>query len=143
MSVAIAPDSLVTLHYRIALGDGTEIISTFESTPATLKLGCGELAPSLERCLADVGVGERHVFLLEPQQAFGPHRPELVGRVPRADLPEKLVLEEMAMIEFSAPGGATVAGLVRAIEDDAVLMDFNHPLAGKDVRFEVEVIGVL
>jgi FKBP-type peptidyl-prolyl cis-trans isomerase SlpA len=140
-------DSLVTLHYRVATGDDTEVIATFGSTPATLQLGSGELAPPLEACLEDLPVGEHHVFLLEPAQAFGPHNPDLVKRLPKSDLPNGGAdISPLTLVEFAAPsefGGAKFAGLVREIDDTAALIDFNHPLAGKSIRFEVEVIGIL
>ncbi|MBI3525656.1 MAG: FKBP-type peptidyl-prolyl cis-trans isomerase [Betaproteobacteria bacterium] len=143
MTERVLPDSLVTLNYRIATEDDHELIGTFASTPATLQLGSGELAPALESCLEGLPVGERHVFLLEPQQAFGAHDPELMKRIPRAELPPDSTIEVRALMEFSAPGGAKFAGLVREMDEQTVLIDFNHPLAGKAIRFEVEVIGIL
>jgi FKBP-type peptidyl-prolyl cis-trans isomerase SlpA len=143
----IKRDSLVTLHYRIATADDTEVISTFGTTPATLQLGSGELVPTLEAFLEGLPVGERHVFLLEPAQAFGAHNPELVKRMPRSDLPQGGTdIDLFALIEFEAPselGGAKFAGLVRELDEASALIDFNHPLAGKSIRFEVEVIGIL
>lgn len=143
MTTIVQPDSLVTLHYRLALEDDTELLNTFGATPATLQLGSGELVPTLERCLTGVAVGERHVFLLEPEQAFGAHNPKLVERFARTDLPPGAELQEMALIEFTAPDGSAYAGLVRELTEESALVDFNHPLAGKAVRFEVEVVGVL
>ena len=143
MTNIVRPDSLVTLHYRIGLGNDTELISTFDATPATLQLGCGELAPTLERCLSGLPVGERHVFLLEPDQAFGRHNPNLVDRIKRSALPADAELEVLAVIEFAAPDGSKYAGLVRELTDENAVIDFNHPLAGKAIRFEVEVVGVL
>jgi FKBP-type peptidyl-prolyl cis-trans isomerase SlpA len=143
MPDTVRPDSLVTLHYRIALADDTELLSTFSTTPATLKLGAGELAGSLERCLVGLPVGERHVFLLEAEQAFGVYHAALVQRMPRTSFPQGSELEIMHMVEFAAPDGTTHAGLVRELSEEYVLIDFNHPLAGKAIRFEVEVIGIL
>jgi FKBP-type peptidyl-prolyl cis-trans isomerase SlpA len=143
MTTIVQPDSLVTLHYRLALEDDTELLNTFGATPATLQLGSGELVPTLERCLTGVTVGERHVFLLEPEQAFGPHNPKLVERFAHTDLPPGAELQELALIEFTAPDGSAYAGLVRELTEDGALIDFNHPLAGKAVRFEVEVVGIL
>ena len=143
MIQTVKPDSLLTLHYRIALADDTELLSTFHATPATLQLGGGELAPTLERCLTGLPVGERHVFLLEPEQAFGAYDPGLMERRARANLPGEGELAENAMIEFEAPGGAKYAGVVRELDDESALIDFNHPLAGKAIRFEVEVIGIM
>ncbi len=144
MTELVRLDSLITLHYRIATADDTEIVSTFGSTPATLQLGSGELAPPLEACLEDLPVGERHVFLLEPSQAFGPHNPELLKRLSKRELPNGGAdIGPLTLVEFAAPNGAKFAGLVREIDERAALVDFNHPLAGKSIRFEVEVIGVL
>ncbi|MEW6164070.1 MAG: FKBP-type peptidyl-prolyl cis-trans isomerase [Pseudomonadota bacterium] len=147
MSERVKPDSLVTLHYRVATADDTEVVATFGATPATLQLGSGELSPSLEACLDGLPVGERHVFLLEPAQAFGPHNPDLLKRMPRNELPEAGTnLTLFDMVEFAVPselGGAKFTGLVRELDETSVLMDFNHPLAGKSIRFEVEVIGIL
>ncbi|MBK8336096.1 MAG: FKBP-type peptidyl-prolyl cis-trans isomerase [Sterolibacteriaceae bacterium] len=143
MTQIVQPDSLVTLHYRMALADDEELMTTFGGSPATLKLGSGELAPALERCLAGLPVGERRVFELDAGQAFGAHNPQLLERVPLSAFPADVLPAEMSMIEFSGPDGAKYAGLVRQVRDGAAMVDFNHPLAGKAIRFEVEVIGVL
>ena len=143
MSTVVQANSLLTLHYRLALADDTELVSTFGAKPATLQLGSGELAPVLERCLIDLPVGERTVFLLEPEQAFGPHNPQLMQRFARGELPDAGELREMALIEFKTPNGATYTGLVRELTEEGALIDFNHPLAGKAIRVEVDEIGVL
>ncbi|MCM2308202.1 MAG: FKBP-type peptidyl-prolyl cis-trans isomerase [Sulfuritalea sp.] len=143
MTETVRAGNLITLHYRVATGDDTELVSTFDSTPATLQLGSGELAPPLEHCLIGIPVGERHVFLLEPDQAFGPHNPQLTQRMARSALPPNASPELHGLIEFAAPNGDKFTGIVRELDDAAVLVDFNHPLAGKPVRFEVEIIGIL
>jgi len=138
----VQPNSLITLNYCIATPDGQPLINTFTGTPATLQLGAGELAPSLERLLAGVEVGKRQVFLLEPDQAFGAHNPALVEKVKREHMPDEDI-EPMSIMEFTAPDGSRYAGLVREIDAQMAVIDFNHPLAGKSIRFEVEVIGIL
>jgi len=143
MTSVVQADSLLTLHYRLALADDNELVSTFGGKPATLQLGSGELAPVLEHCLIDLPVGERTVFLLEPEQAFGPHNPQLMQRFALNELPNPGELREMSLIEFKAPNGASYTGLVRELTAEDALIDFNHPLAGKAIRFEVDVIGVL
>ncbi|HSH08318.1 MAG TPA: FKBP-type peptidyl-prolyl cis-trans isomerase [Burkholderiales bacterium] len=137
---------LVTLHYRIALADGTEVLSTFGGTPATLALGSGELAPGLERCLEAMlaqGPGARRVFQLEPEEAFGEHRAALVQTMPRSAFDASIALEAGAAVEFSSPDGARHVGLVRSLDARNVEVDFNHPLAGRRVRFEAELIALL
>ncbi|MDI6745734.1 MAG: FKBP-type peptidyl-prolyl cis-trans isomerase [Rhodocyclaceae bacterium] len=144
MTDRILPDSLVTLHYRVATADDIEIVATFGTTPATLKLGSGELAPPLEACLTDLPVGARREFVLEPAQAFGAHNPDLVKRLLVSELPDGGAdIVPSTVVEFTAPGGGKFAGVVRERDDTTALIDFNHPLAGKPLRFEVEVIGIL
>ena len=143
MTETVRAGNLITLHYRVATGDDTELVSTFDSTPATLQLGSGELAPPLEHCLIGIKVGERHVFLLEADQAFGSHNPQLMQRLARSTLPPDASPELHGLIKFDAPNGDKFTGIVRELDDAAVLVDFNHPLAGKPVRFEVEIIGIL
>lgn len=143
MSDTVTENSLLTLHYRLAAADDTEFVSTFGARPATLQLGSGELAPVLERHLVGLPVGQRTVFLLEPEQAFGPHNPQLMQCFPRSELPAAGELREMMLIEFKTPDGAAYTGLVRELTETDALIDFNHPLAGKAIRFEVDVIGVL
>lgn len=142
MTQTVQPDSLVTLHYRIALENGQPLISTFEGTPATLQLGNGELLPNLERLLAGLESGTRQQFTLAPEEAFGPHNPDLVERVRREHMPDEEI-EALSIMEFTAPDGSRYSGLVREIDATSALIDFNHPLAGKTIRFEVEVIGIM
>ena len=143
MSDTVQPDSYIALHYRVANSDDVELVSTFGTGPATMQLGTGELAPPLEQCLIGITPGERHVFLLEPHQAFGAHNPQLVQRVSIGDLPPNSTPDLHSMIEFSSPTGDKFTGMVRELDSETVLVDFNHPLAGKSIRFEVEVLGIM
>lgn len=151
MSNAIAPvvteSAYLTLHYRLAAMDGTDIVSTFQDGPATLQLGTGQLSPSLEACLMGLPEGTHKTFELQPDQAFGPRNPDLVQWVSRTTLDEnskkgqEYVIGDL--VEFAAPSGGRFAGILRALDADSALFDFNHPLAGQSVRFEVKIIGIL
>jgi len=151
MSVLPAPvvteSSYLTLHYRLAAADGNDLVSTFHESPATLQMGTGQLAPFLEACLLGLPEGAQQVFELAPEQAFGPRNPELLQRVSHATLEEHSepgqTYEVGDLVEFNAPGGGRFAGVLRAIDDDGGLFDFNHPLAGQALRFEVRIIGIL
>jgi FKBP-type peptidyl-prolyl cis-trans isomerase SlpA len=151
MSNALAPvvtaAAYLTLHYRLASIDGADIVSTFQDNPATLQLGTGQLAPFLEACLIGLPEGVHKVFDLAPEQAFGPRNPDLIQRISRATLKENSQLgEEYSigdLVEFAAPGGGRFAGVLREIDADSALFDFNHPLAGQPVKFEVKIIGIL
>lgn len=143
MTERVTPVSLVTLHYRIASADNVEMVSTFATGPATLQLGSGELASTLESCLEGLEVGAHKTFLLQPEQAFGAHNPQMVSRVPRDALPPQAEPRLYDMIELPAADGSKYAGQVLELDEKFALMDFNHPLAGKPIQFEVKIVGVL
>lgn len=144
----VRPDSYLTLHYRVSLADGGEdVVSTFGGNPATLQLGVGQMAEPLERCLLGLAEGARADFELEPAQAFGPRNPDLVQKVSRQMLDANSEADPDYrpgdLVEFPAPDGSRFAGVLKEINGQWALFDFNHPMAGKRVRMEVEIIGVL
>jgi FKBP-type peptidyl-prolyl cis-trans isomerase SlpA len=143
MTEYVQSDSLITLNYRVASTDGEEWVSTFGFSPAVLQLGCGELAPPFEACLIGQTVGTRCDSVLTPEATFGPRQAALIRRVSRASLPANAEMEINARAELTSPGGQTLSGIIREMDSETVLIDFNHPLAGKFIRFEAEIIGVL
>lgn len=143
MSELVKADSLVTLNYRLSNTEDVEFLSTFHAAPTAIQLGNDELAPALERCLIGMAVGERKTFSLPPNEAFGAHQPHMIQDVPRARLPVTQKLEPHTLLEYDGPNGARFTGLILALSDDTVRIDFNHPLAGKTVRFEAEIIGII
>jgi FKBP-type peptidyl-prolyl cis-trans isomerase SlpA len=144
----IQPGSFLTLHYRLTGPDGTEVVNTFGGKPATLSLGAGQLAPALEERLIGLADGAHERFDLPPGAAFGAHNPGLLQRVKLSLLHElgdpDACYAPGDVVQFPTPdGAATYAGMVRETGDGWLLFDFNHPLAGQAVRFEVRVLGVL
>ncbi len=143
----VQPDSFLTLHYRIALEDGTDVVSTFEDKPATLLLGQGQLAPTLEQALFGMAEGQRMTYRLTPELAFGPRNPDLLQQVSLALLRDNSSYEESYepgdLVEFNAPGGGKYAGVLKELGATSALFDFNHPLAGQTILFEVQLIGVM
>ncbi len=144
----IQPGSFLTLHYRLAGPDGADVINTFADKPATLSLGEGQLAPAIETRLLGLQEGMRETFDLAAGEAFGDRNPELLQRVKLSLLHE---LGDPAaeyavgdVVQFPTPDGqGAYAGVVRDVGADWLLFDFNHPLAGQPVRFEVQVLGIL
>ena len=146
----VQPGSFLTLHYRMAGPGGANIISTFDGKPATLSLGNGELSPAIEQRLLGLVEGTRTMFELAAGEAFGERNPELVQWVARKLLNELGDPDERYsvgdVVQFPTPDGmGQYAGAVQQVREDgdAVQFDFNHPLAGQPVEFEVHVIGVL
>jgi FKBP-type peptidyl-prolyl cis-trans isomerase SlpA len=143
----VTDTSYLTLHYRLATADGTDIVTTFGGTPATLLLGQGQLAPYLEQRLLGLAEGTHATFDLGPNEAFGERNPELVQLVSKKTLEENSVpdadYQVGDLVEFNAPKGGRFAGVLRELREDAALFDFNHPLAGQTLRFEVQLISVL
>ena len=132
------------LRYALRPRGGEDIVSNFdEAMPDTMTLGDGTLAPSLEEWLVDLPPGERHVFLLDPWQAFGASQPELIQTLLHSDLPTDLKLEIDQLFEFNLPNGQTLAGRVLEISEAGVKVDFNHPLADLCIEFEVEIVCIL
>jgi FKBP-type peptidyl-prolyl cis-trans isomerase SlpA len=139
----VGPDSYLTLRYRVCLPDGTEAVSTFGMNPATLALGSGQLAESLERCLIGMRVGERRAYTLEPEAGFGMKNPDLIQRIALSALPRELDEGVGAQVAFTDASGAEFAGTLLEKSDRHAVFDFNHPLAGRTVVFEAEIIGVM
>jgi FKBP-type peptidyl-prolyl cis-trans isomerase SlpA len=151
----VEPGSFLTLHYRLA-GPGGDIINTFKDKPATLTLGSGELSPAVEKRLVGLEEGAHATFEIPAGEAFGDRSPEMIQWVARSLLERMGDPDEQYqvgdVVQFPTPDGlASYAGAVRQVgkdgdgdgRTDAVLFDFNHPLAGQPVTFEVQVIGVL
>ena len=143
----VAEGAFLTLHYRLSADDGRDIVSTFADNPATLQLGAGQLSPSLEAKLLGLPEGAQRVFELAPGEAFGPRNADLVQRVSMATLrqhsSEDANYAVGDLVDFSAPGGGRFAGMLLELGEDDALFDFNHPLAGRSVTLEVNIIGIL
>ncbi|MEK8085884.1 FKBP-type peptidyl-prolyl cis-trans isomerase [Aquabacterium sp. A3] len=146
----VAPGSFLTLHYRLAGPDGGDVVNTFDDKPATLSLGSGELSPAIEARLIGLPEGTRTTLQLDAGEAFGPRNPEMLQRVALKLLRELGDPDETwnvgDVVQFPTPDGqGSFAGVVRELDPagEWALFDFNHPLAGQPVTFEVQLIGVL
>jgi FKBP-type peptidyl-prolyl cis-trans isomerase SlpA len=144
----VQPGSFLTLHYRLAGPDGRDVVNTFGGTPATLSIGAGQLAPGLEEALLGLEDGAEAGFDLPAGAAFGEHNPQLVQRVKLSLLRQLAGGDKFHsvgdVVTFPTPDGqGSYAGMVKEIGDESLLFDFNHPLAGQPVRFEVRLLGVL
>jgi len=144
----VSPGAFLTLHYRLSGPDGQAVVDTFDGKPATLSLGSGQLAPAIEARLIGLAEGTRASFDLPAGAAFGERNAQLLQRVGRTLLAELGDPDaEYAVgdvVQFPTPDGqGAYAGVVRELGEGWLLFDFNHPLAGQPVRFEVHLLGVL
>jgi len=146
-AAVVTPGSFLTLHYRLS-GPAGDIINTFDDKPATLSLGTGELSPAVEQRLIGLAEGAHATFELPAGEAFGERNVDMQQWVARTlltrigDPDEPYAIGDV--IQFPTPDGTgSYAGAVIESNATAVRFDFNHPLAGQPVTFEVKLIGVL
>ena len=140
----IGPGVKVTLHFSLLLPSGEEVDSTRNGKPATFTFGDGSLLPGFEAALLGKRAGYAEQILLPPDQAFGDKNPaniQVMRRDRFADLAGSEELEEGLMVSFQAPDGE-LPGVVVALYDESVKIDFNHPLSGTDITFDVSILDV-
>ncbi len=145
--LTVLPNSFLTLNYRLTLPSGEDYINTFIDRPATVMMGSGQFAPCFEKVLIGLGVGDKKSALLQPDESFGERKDELVQWVSLQALKEgrdeDTQFNPGDVIEFNAPGGAQYAGVLQSIDTEGAWFDFNHPLAGRPVTFEAEIVAIL
>ena len=137
----IGPDKEVTLHFALKLENGDVVDSTFDKQPATFKVGDGNLLPGFEVALYGFKAGDKRSLQIEPENAFGQPNPQNVQVMPRGQF-QDMELSEGLLIIFNDAANAELPGVVKAFDEQQVTIDFNHPLAGKTLSFDVEIIEV-
>ena len=137
----IGPDMQVTLHFSLSLENGEQVDSTFDKKPATFKVGDGNLLPGFEQQLFGLKAGDKRTFQIAPEQGFGQHNPQNVQTMPRSQF-EGMELSEGLLVIFNDAAKTELPGVVKAFDDRQVTVDFNHPLAGKALTFDVEIFDV-
>jgi FKBP-type peptidyl-prolyl cis-trans isomerase SlpA len=140
MKLQIETGMSVTLHFSLVLEDGHIIDSNFESEPATFSVGDGDLLPGFESTLIGLVNGDEREFTIPPEQAFGQHNPQNVQAVERGNFDQE-ELELGAMFSFQN-GDGELPGVIVGVDDNEVMIDFNHPLAGKNIIFQVKIIDI-
>lgn len=136
----IGPDKQVTLHFAIKLQDGQIIDSNFEAEPATFTFGDGNIPEGFEQALLGLKAGDQAELTIAPERGFGQHNPSNIQVLSRSDFKD-MDLEPGLVISFQEPGGE-IPGVVVEFNDERVSVDFNHPLAGKTLLFEVKILSV-
>jgi FKBP-type peptidyl-prolyl cis-trans isomerase SlpA len=141
-ALTIGPGSEVLMHFSLSLADGTVADSTTDDEPLRFVMGDGTLIEGLELVLYGLKKGDRQCLSIEPRDAFGFPDEDNIHTMPRSEFPDDMQLEVGMIIGFSTPSGEEVPGAIQEIKDDEIVVDFNHPLAGHEVIFDVEILEV-
>lgn len=139
--VRIGPDRQVTLHFALKLESGEVVDSTFDKQPATFNVGDGNLLPGFEQAIYGLKAGDKRSLPISPEQGFGQGNPQNIQVMPRSQF-QDMELSEGLLVIFNDAANAELPGVVKTFDDSQVTIDFNHPLAGKALSFDVEIIEV-
>lgn len=138
----VKADDLVRVHYTGKLSDGQVFDSSVDREPLEVKLGEGSLIPGFEKGLIDMQPSEKKTIVIAKEEAYGEKRKELFQSVKKSDLPEDLKVEvDMALMATNADGSEKQLR-VAEIKEDEIVVDANHPLAGEDLTFELELVEI-
>jgi FKBP-type peptidyl-prolyl cis-trans isomerase SlpA len=133
----------VIMHFSLTLEDGTVAESSFDNEPLDFVMGDGTLVRGLELALLGLKPGERQQILLTPDQGWGQRDEAQIHILGRDRFPEDMMLEPGVIIGFTGEEGQEIPGLVLEAGEDTVKVDFNHPLAGHAIRYDVEILDVI
>jgi FKBP-type peptidyl-prolyl cis-trans isomerase SlpA len=141
--ISIKEKSQVELHFELKLADGSAAESTrVHDKPARMVMGDGSLTPNFEQCLFGLHIGDKKSFTLEPNDAFGQPNPNNIIHMDRSKFDAESPATEGMIIAFQQPDGSEMPGIVRTVIGESVTVDFNHPLAGQRVTFDVEILNI-
>lgn len=136
---AVGEGTRVHLNFALRLADGGEVDSNFGAEPVSFAVGDGSLLPGFERCLFGLLPGDRRTFSIPPEDGFGQPNPNNVQRIPREQFAEDMDLSPGMVCSFADAAGTELPGVIREAGADSVTVDFNHPLAGRTIEFEVHI----
>lgn len=141
--LTIGLDTQVELHFSLKLENGDVVDSNFDSSPATFVVGDGNLLPGFERSLFGLVAGDKAERIILPENAFGLPNENNIQVVDRTRFSKEFELSEGLVVTFADASGGEVPGVVRSFDDDKVTIDFNHPLSGKTILFQVQILNVM
>ena len=138
----VKPGDTVHLHYTGTLTDGSTFDSSRGRDPLQFTVGSGQIIPGLDKALPGMTVGDTKVVTIPADQAYGPHDPEAMQTVPRGDIPAEIPLEVGTQLQVQTQTGQVIPVNVAKVTEDTVTLDANHPLAGKDLTFDIELVAI-
>jgi FKBP-type peptidyl-prolyl cis-trans isomerase SlpA len=140
--LAVGPGTKVTLHFALRLQDGEVIDSNFERDPATFVVGDGNLLPGFEKAIFGLTEGDKKTLTISPEQGFGQRNPNNMQEFPRSEFSSDIELREGLVLSFSDAQKTELPGVVSHFDENVVIVDFNHPLAGRDIVFDVAILKI-
>ncbi len=135
--------SRVKVHYTGRLEDGTVFGSSADGEPLEFTIGAGEMIEGLEESILGMNVGEKKTVSVAPEKAFGEYREDMVLMVPHDQFPQEIEPQVGQVFQLSSQAGPPLIATVTKVEEEGITMDANHPLAGKTLTFEVELVEIL
>lgn len=142
MSLVVSADTRVTLYFSLSLQDGSVVDSNFDANPATFEYGDGQLPDGFLSCLDGMKEGEEGAWLVTPEKAFGMPNPNNVQTFKRSDFAADMQLEKGLVISFTDASQSELPGVIKQFDDEEVVVDFNHPLAGDTLTFKVKIVSI-
>lgn len=142
MSEAKSGDT-VRVHYTGRLDDGSEFDSSAGRDPLEITLGKAGVIPGFEKAVMGMAVGDSTTVDIEAADAYGPHRPDGVQEIERSMIPAEVTVDIGARLQATGPDNKPLVLTVIAVNDDKVTLDANHPLAGKDLTFDIELVEIV
>jgi len=140
--LTIGPGSVVSMYFTLTMKNGIVADSTNPGEPLTFTMGDGSLVHGLEMVLLGLKAGDKQAVEIDPLNAFGFSDPDNIYDMPREEFAEDLPVTPGTILSFSTPSGDEIPGVIKEVNEAMVKVDFNHPLAGQDVIFEVEIVDV-
>lgn len=141
--MAAANGDTVKVHYTGTLSDGSVFDSSREGTPIEFTVGGGMVIPGFENAVVGMQIGDSKTFTIPSAEAYGVHDPRLVQDVPRSEMPDDMDLFIGMQLTASGSDGREIPLVVTELSDESVRLDANHPLAGEDLTFAIELVAVL
>jgi len=132
----------VRVHYSGRLDDGTVFDSSTGHEPVEFTIGDGQVIPGFEEAVIGMQPGESKMTRIAPEKAYGPHYRELEIEMKRSDLPPSLDLQVGEQLELTRETSGSIPVIVKEISDSNIILDANHPLAGQELQFEIELLGI-
>jgi FKBP-type peptidyl-prolyl cis-trans isomerase 2 len=138
----VKPGDKVRIHYTGTLEDGTTFDSSEGRDPLEFTVGSGEIIPGLDNALPGMSTGETKTVEVPCADAYGERNPDAMQAIPRAQVPDNIPLEIGTRLQLQTPQGQVMPVTVTEVSEEEVVLDANHPLAGQDLTFAIELVSV-